>query len=238
VTTVPGPGGGAEVDGPDPAAIAASAARVRARVVAAGGEVDRIRVVAVTKGFGVEVVRAALAAGLVDLGENYGIELADKAAAVTGPRWHHIGAIQRRQVRRLAPIVTLWHGLCRVEEARAIAAVRPEADVLVQVETLGRTDRRGVPVDQVASVVRQVRGAGVRPVGLMVIGAAGDPRATEQAFRRTAALADDLGLPERSMGMSDDLEAAVAAGATIVRVGRALFGPRVPKFHRSDGSAK
>jgi uncharacterized pyridoxal phosphate-containing UPF0001 family protein len=236
--TVEEPGARAAVGGPDPVTVAAAAARVRARLAAAGGSADRVRLVAVTKGFGVEVVRAALAAGLVDLGENYGAELADKAAAVSGARWHHIGAIQRRQVRRLAPVVSLWHGLCRVEEARAIAAVRPGAEVLVQVEALGRTDRRGVPPDQVASVVRQVRDAGVRPVGLMVIGAAGDPRATELAFRRTVALAEDLGLPERSMGMSDDVEVAVAAGATIVRVGRALFGPRVPRFHRSGDPAK
>lgn len=232
--------------------VVARLAHLRQRIRTAGGDPGRVRVVAVTKGFGPAAVEAARAGGLLDVGENYAQELLAKASACgaappgawppdatppgAGPtgaagepplvRWHHVGAVQRRQVPRLAPLVTLWHGVCRVEEGRAIAAVVPQAPVLVQLEVAGRPDRRGVAPGDAAALVAGLREAGVRPVGVMALGVAGDPEATAAAFARAVTAAVELDLPERSLGMSDDLELAVAAGATMVRVGRALFGQR------------
>lgn len=212
---------------------------LRCRIAAAGGGERPLRLVAVTKGFGTAAVAGALANGIVDIGENYAQELVTKAgeleAVAAGSartiRWHHLGAVQRRQVRRLAPLVSLWHGVTRVEEASAIAAVCPGAEVLVQVESTGLPGRRGIAAHQVAALVDAARSQGVEPVGVMTIGVPGDRDRTQRAFRIAAAAGRDLGLPECSMGMSDDVELAVAEGATLVRVGRALFGDRPPTFH-------
>lgn len=141
-------------------------------------------------------------------------------------RWHFLGAVQRRQVRLLAPLVALWHGVCRVEEGEAIAAAAPGARVLVQVAPPGHPERRGVALERVTDVVGALSRAGVKPVGLMVVGLPGDRHATAGAFAAVAAEGHRLGLPELSMGMSDDADLAVAAGATMVRLGRALLGER------------
>lgn len=204
---------------------------LRRRLAGAGASAD-LRIVAVTKGFGPDAVAAALGAGLLDVGENYPAELIDKAACQydAAPQWHFLGAVQRRHVRRIAPVVALWHSVCRVEEGEAIAACVARARVLVQVELAGRPGRRGVAASAAGALLEDLRRCGVVPVGLMTLGVAGDLEATEQVFRSTADLARQLGLAQVSMGMSDDVELAVAAGATIVRVGRALFGERPPKF--------
>jgi uncharacterized pyridoxal phosphate-containing UPF0001 family protein len=211
---------------------------VEERIRRAGGDPGRIRVVAVTKGFDAAVVDAAVAAGLSDLGENYGSELLAKAPRAPGSvRWHHLGTVQRRQVRRLAPVVSWWHSVCRVEEGQAIGAVKPGAEVFVQLRFAGGPPRRGVPPDEAPDLVRRLAATGVVPIGLMTLGVAGDPDATRAAFRATADLARGLGLRECSMGMSGDLELAVAEGATVVRVGRTLFGSRPADAPPLDGPA-
>lgn len=227
-------------DAPTADVVAARLTGVRRRLAEAGADPDRVRVVAVTKGFGPAAAAAAVAVGLTDVGENYAQELVAKAAALGSapagpwppagsggvPRWHHLGAVQRRQVPRLARLVTLWHGVCRAAEGRAIAAVVPGAPVLVQLELTGLPGRRGVEAAAAGSLVAELRDAGVEPVGVMAMGVPEEPRRTGAVFRRAVAVADDLGLPERSLGMSGDLEEAAAAGGTVVRVGRALFGDR------------
>jgi len=223
---------------PAPATVAAALAAVHQRIRHAGGDPAQVRVVAVTKGFGADITQTAVAAGLLDLGENYGSALLAKApVAPPGVRWHHLGAVQRRQVRRLAAFVTWWHSVCRVEEGRAIAAARPGAEVFVQLEWTGAPQRRGVPPSEAGRLVDELLAAGVQPIGLMTLGVAGDLAATRRVFRQTAELATSLGLTECSMGMSGDLEAAVAEGATVVRVGQALFGPRPPKVPPLRGPA-
>ena len=105
-----------------------------------------VRVVAVTKGFGPAAVEAARAAGFTDIGENYADELAAKAAAVAdrvSPVWHFLGSVQRNKVARLAPLVTWWESVARIEEGRAIARYRPGATVLVQVDVAGLPGRGG-----------------------------------------------------------------------------------------------
>lgn len=206
-------------------------ATVRRRIAAAGGDPGRIRVVAVTKGFGAAAARAALAAGLTDVGENYADELLAKAPALAlppgtpGPTWHFLGRVQRRKVARLAPVVAWWQGLARVVEAEAIARHRPGATVLVEVDVTAAPGRNGSRPAEVPALVDAARRCGLDVRGLMTV-APRLPDEARRAFALVRALADRLGLPECSMGMSDDYELAVGEGATMVRLGRVLFGPR------------
>ncbi len=212
--------------------VVAGLERVRERIAAAGGDPSGVRVVAVTKGFGPEAVVAARDAGVLDAGENYAQELLakDEVLRRSGPgdpgvRWHFLGAIQRNKVAGLAPVVSCWQSVARAVEGEAIARRRPGAAVLVEVDTTGVPGRNGCAPGAVAALVADLRAGGLDVEGLMTVAPVG-PDAARVAFRAVRALADDLGLVERSMGMSDDLELAVAEGATMVRVGRALFGDR------------
>jgi uncharacterized pyridoxal phosphate-containing UPF0001 family protein len=210
--------------------VAQRLAAVRGRIESADGDPGRVRVVAVTKGFGPEHVAAAFAAGMADVGENYAAELLAKRAAVPDARlrWHFLGSVQRNKVARLSPVVSWWHGITRVAEGTAVARRRPEATVLVEVDVTGLPGRRGCPPGEVAGLVRALGDQGVVVAGLMAVGSPGGDERTRDGFRLLRRLADELDLPERSMGMSDDLELAVAEGSTLVRVGRALFGERPP----------
>jgi PLP dependent protein len=206
-------------------------ARVLDQVADAGGDPTALTVVAVTKGFGPEAPLAALDAGLVDLGENYAQELEDKAVAVDAadvptPRWHFIGRLQSNKVRLVADRVACWQSLDRASVVDEVAKRAPGARVLVQVNGAGEDGKGGATLDDVPDLVGRARDAGLDVAGLMAVGVAGDDHATEEAFRATVALADRLHLPERSLGMSADLAAAVRAGTTMIRVGTALFGPR------------
>ena len=207
---------------------------VRLRIEQAGGDPSAVRVVAVTKGFGPEAVVAARDAGLFDIGENYASELVAKAeelkedAAAAPIRWHFLGAIQRNKVARLAPIVDVWQSVSRFEEGVRIGRFAPRAAVLVEVDTTGLPGRNGCPPEAARTLVPRLRDAGLDVRGLMTVAAPG-PDAARSTFETVGRLADDLGLEERSMGMTDDLEAAVRAGTTMVRIGRALFGDRPTK---------
>jgi PLP dependent protein len=216
----------------DPDAIAASADEIRRRIAAAGGDPNHVKIVAVTKTFGPETARAALAAGLHRLGENYAAELVEKAHALAGEdvSWHYLGAIQTNKIGRLAPVTSVFESVTRVKEADAIAVRKPGATILVQVDFTGRPGRNGTPPNEVEEVVERARAFGLAVDGLMTV-APIEPDAARAAFRRVRELADDLGLAECSMGMTQDLEIAVEEGSTMVRVGRALFGERPPKEH-------
>ena len=218
-------------------AVADAVARVRERIASAGGDPARVRIVAVTKGQPASAVRAALAAGVGDVGESYAQELVAKAAAVddalpeggaTGaaPRWHWIGRLQRNKVRQVAPLVHLWQSVDRLSLAGEVARHAPGAAVLVQVNVSGAERQGGCAPAMAPSVVDGCRDLGLDVRGLMAIGPRGAPEAVRGAFRAVRDLADRLALEERSMGMSGDLELAVAEGSTIVRVGTSLFGPR------------
>jgi PLP dependent protein len=203
---------------------------VRSRIVDAGGDVAAVRIIGVTKGVDAARLLAAPAAGLRDLGESYAQELAGKA---DGPladepdlRWHFIGRLQRNKVRLVAPHVHLWQSIDRLSLAAEVARRAPGARALVQVNVSGSDRQGGCPPERVAATVEGCRDLGLRVLGLMAIGPQGAPDDVRAAFARVRALADRLELPERSMGMSSDLEPAVAEGSTMVRVGTALFGPR------------
>lgn len=210
------------------AEVAARLDGVRRRIEAAGGDPGTVRVVGVTKGFDASAVAAARGAGLLDLGESYAQELRVKAdAGGADVRWHWVGRLQRNKVRQVAGLVALWHSVDRPELGAEIARRAPGAAVLAQVNTSGERSKGGIAPGAAAGLVADLRADGLDVRGLMTVAEQG-PEAARRCFRALRGLADDLGLPERSMGMSDDLEAAVAEGATLVRIGTALFGPRSP----------
>jgi pyridoxal phosphate enzyme (YggS family) len=215
----------------DPAHVAARVADVRARMVRAGGA--NARLVAVTKAFPVDAVLAALAAGVVDIGENYSQELLGKVPELvehevdpTRVQWHFLGRLQRNKVRALAPHVHLWQSVDRAELGAEIAKRAPGASVLVQVNLSGEPQKGGCSWSDLPSLVAQLATMDLDLRGLMGVGPAGPPDDARPGFRRLVATADDLGLHERSIGMTDDLEVAIEEGSTMVRVGRDLFGPR------------
>jgi uncharacterized pyridoxal phosphate-containing UPF0001 family protein len=201
-------------------------AAVRRRIETTSADPGSVCIVAVTKGFGSDAVEAALAAGLTDIGENYADELVTKAAAVPAASWHFLGAVQRNKVAHLAPLVGCWQSVDRVEEGKAIARHRPGATVLVQVDVAGLPGRGGCPPDRVPELVAVLSDQDLAVRGLMAVGPPGPPEVARPGFALVSTLADRLDLPVRSMGMSDDLEVALAEGSTMVRLGRVLFGPR------------
>ena len=211
-------------------------AAIRARIAGTGRAPDAVVLVAVTKGFGTDAVEAANAAGILDVGENYAQELATKVAA-TPPhderRWHFLGHVQRNKVKSIASAVHLWQGVDRVAAGEEIARRAPGARVLVQVRIDGEGDdgngigtRNGCVPAEVPELVERLDALGLDVRGLMAVGPAGPPELARPGFAAITALADRLGLVERSMGMTDDLEVAVEEGSTMVRVGRGLFGVR------------
>jgi len=214
----------------DVATIAERAGGLRERITGAGGDPAAVTLVSVTKGFAPEVAVAAAEAGLEDLGENYAQELVAKAPVVTDAgfavRWHAIGRLQRNKVRSLAGIVSLWQTVDRLDLGREIAKRAPGAAVLVQVNVSDEPQKGGCAPDATAELVGALVDEGLDVQGLMTVGRTGSPDEARGGFALLRRLADDLDLPVRSMGMSGDLEAAVAEGSTLVRVGAALFGPR------------
>jgi PLP dependent protein len=212
----------------DPAAVADNVAAVRERIRRAGGrDVD---LVAVTKGFGADAVRAAVSAGVDAVGENYAQELRAKAGALddigSQVTWHFLGRLQRNKVRQLAPLVSVWQSVDRRELVDEIARRDSHARVLIQVNLAEEPQKGGVAWSEVEALVDGARGAGLEVLGLMGVGPDGPPEQARSGFRRLVTVADALGLVERSIGMSGDLEVAVEEGSTMVRVGRSLFGPR------------
>lgn len=220
---------------------------VRRRIAAAcdraGRDPSTVLLVGVTKTHPPGTVIAAVQAGLVDLGENYAKELSEKARALPAgvePRWHFIGALQSNKVRLVAPLLCAVHSVDRpslVEElSRRLPAGRI-LDVFIEVSIAGEAQKSGARPEMVEDLCRLVLGApGLRLAGLMCVPPlSGDPEASRPYFRALAAmrerLRDRLGPPPGildglSMGMSNDLDVAVEEGATVVRVGTAIFGQR------------
>jgi hypothetical protein len=216
----------------DPERVRAGLEAVRERILAVGGDPERITVVAVTKGFGADAVEAARVAGAVHLGENYAQELVAKAKVLApgpAPIWHFIGGLQTNKVRLLAPLVDLWESIDRPSLGAEVAKRAPGARVLVQVNISGEVTKSGCVPEDTATLVAGLRDLGLDVRGLMGVAAPGDDERARAQFGRLAEQAAALDLADLSMGMSADLEAAVVEGATIVRVGTALFGPRPPR---------
>jgi pyridoxal phosphate enzyme (YggS family) len=214
------------------AEVAASIAAVRARIAAAADRAGRdpatVTLVAATKTVDVARIAAAVAAGVVDLGENRAQELVAKAPAPElvggGVRWHFLGQLQRNKVRSLAPWVGCWQSIDRQELGDAVAHRAPGARVLVEVNLAAEPAKGGCAPSAAPALVDRLRELELDVAGLMAVPpAADDPRPW---FAQLRELGTGLDLPELSMGMTDDFEIAVEEGATMVRIGRALFGPR------------
>jgi len=202
---------------------------VRERITRTGRNPDEIAIVAVTKGYGPAVCRAALGAGLKVLGENRVQEAVSKMDAVEGAQWHLIGHLQTNKVRVAAGRFALIQSVDSRHLAEALARIDVEQKVLVEVNVAREPRKTGVDPAEAAELIDGVAEM-LDLQGLMAMGPAqGDP---SPAFQELGAIRDAaqqrLGraLPILSMGMSEDFEAAVAAGSTMLRLGRILFGPR------------
>jgi pyridoxal phosphate enzyme (YggS family) len=217
-------------------------AEVRRRVAAAaergGRPASEVIVVAVSKTWPPSVVLEALESGVEVLGENRAQELRDKAAAVgRGARWHFIGHLQTNKVRHVVGVAEVIHSVDRPATAEAIArraaAAGATQDVLIEVNVAGDPDKHGVEPREAGALACRVAALdGIRVRGLMTM-APWPERAEESRphYRRLAELGAEVarevpGATELSMGMSRDFEVALEEGATIVRIGEAIFGPR------------
>jgi pyridoxal phosphate enzyme (YggS family) len=222
-------------------ALPGSLARVRdtvARHQTVGGWTHPVRIVAVTKTHGPAAVRAALAAGLTDVGENRVQEALEKQAAVAdlSVTWHLIGTLQRNKARHAAGRFGLIHSVDRAELAAELArrvAPGSRQAVLVQVNCSDEPQKGGVEPEGLADLLETLRGLAALEVrGLMTMSALTDDAGEQRrAFRRLRELRDieerrGHRLPELSMGMSGDYPVAVEEGATMIRLGTVLFGER------------
>ena len=210
--------------------------RIRQAALAHGRRAEDIALIAVSKTMPAEAIAAAQAAGQVDFGENYVQEAVAKIKALVDLplRWHFLGRIQSNKTALIAQHFDWVHTLDREKAARRLAGQRGRRgplNVLVQVNIDEDPAKGGVAPEQVGGLIDAVRGmAGLTLRGLMaILEKAGEPRVSFQRMRSLFdALAQRGGAQwdTLSMGMSQDMEAAIAAGATQVRIGTAIFGPR------------
>ena len=217
-------------------------ARIEAAARAAGRDPAAVALLAVSKTWPADAVRAAAAAGQRAFGENYVQEGVDKVEALRdlGLEWHFIGPLQSNKTRPVAHAFDWVHGIDRLKIAERLSAQRdvhlPALNVCIQVNVSGEDSKSGVAPDAVGALAHAVASLPrLRLRGLMCIPEpAPDFESQRALFLQARALFDDLrargfDLDTLSMGMSDDLAAAVAAGSTLVRVGRAIFGHRERK---------
>ena len=191
-----------------------------------------VTLVAVTKTFPADAVAAAIAAGATDVGENRVQEARDKKPLVSSPaRWHLIGHLQSNKAKDAVRLFDVIHSIdsssLAGKVAAAAAAIGKKQTVLIEVN-IGREEQKsGVLPEDVPALCGEVGAlASLDLAGLMAIPPQGEPQATRRWFRDLKRMRDDCGLAQLSMGMTDDFEVAVEEGATIIRVGRAIFGTR------------
>lgn len=216
-------------------------ARAERAATRAGRDPADVTVIAVAKTFPADAVAAVLDAGATDIGENRAQELRDKMSVLGDrPRWHFVGHLQTNKVRGLAGRVALVHSVDRFGLGEAIArraaGIGATQDVLIEVNLGGEASKAGVEPPRAAALAEEVDGLdGVTVAGLMAIPPASpDPEQTRTYFKELATLRDEVAkkVPTAtglSMGMTRDFEVAIEEGATWVRVGEAIFGPRTPR---------
>lgn len=223
--------------------IATNLAEVDAKIAAAcqraGRRREDVTLLAVSKLQPSGLIRSAYAAGQRDFGENYAQELRDKAvelADLTSLRWHAIGTLQRNKVKYVAKSASVFHALCSLDIAQELSARRegPPLDVLIEVNVAGEDTKSGIAPAELPSLCTEVaKLPGLRLTGLMTMPPLPDsdehwrPDANRPHFAKLRNLAQSLGLRELSMGTTSDYEVAIEEGATIVRVGRSIFGARL-----------
>jgi pyridoxal phosphate enzyme (YggS family) len=216
-------------------ALAQNLAAVRERMARAaaraGRSPDSILLLAVTKVFPAEAIRAAHDLGLREFGENYVQEFEGKSPEVSGlpgARFHFIGHLQSNKSARAAELFQVIQTVDSTRLARRLDAVGRPLDVMIEVKLGGEEAKSGVDPDVLPGLIEAVRACpNLRLRGLMTMPPwSEDPEAPRPIFRRLRELAHQHGLNELSMGMSNDLETAIEEGSTCVRVGTALFGKR------------
>ncbi len=209
--------------------LAAVEARIAEACARAGRRREDVTLIAVSKTFAAEVVGEAIAAGVREVGENRVQEARDKRPLVEGSaRWHLIGHLQSNKAKdavRLFDVIQTVDSAALAEKlARAAEGAGKRQEVLLQVNIGGESQKSGADPADVESLAKQLRAFDALDLrGLMAIPPAGDSR---PYFRHVRRLRDELGLEHLSMGMSEDFEAAIEEGSTMVRIGRAIFGSR------------
>jgi pyridoxal phosphate enzyme (YggS family) len=226
--------------------VAAVRERIARAAARAGRRADDVTLLAVSKTFPPDDVRAAFAAGLRDFGENKVQEAEGKVAALAdlraeGLRWHLVGHLQSNKARKAVPLFDCIHSIDSADLGHRLehlaAESRRRLEVLVQVDLAGEATKSGLPERELFPALEILRGLkALSVIGLMVLAPfEEDPERTRPFFRRLRELRDDaarrslLRGEELSMGMSHDFEVAIEEGATMVRVGTAIFGERPPR---------
>ncbi|MSO14943.1 MAG: YggS family pyridoxal phosphate-dependent enzyme [Ilumatobacteraceae bacterium] len=215
----------------DANAVADRVAQVRSVISNAGG--TDVSLVAVTKSFGIDALRAALAAECDAVGENYAQELLEKTAeGMPLIDVHFIGALQSNKVRSLAGHIALWQSVDRESVVDELGRRASGASILIQVDTTGEPSKGGVTPAQLGALRSRAESRGLIVKGLMTIGPTdGTRQECEKSFGMLRHLVNEQGLSVCSMGMSADYPIAVACGSTMVRVGSGLFGDRERVTH-------
>lgn len=198
-------------------------ARVDAACERAGRDPSGVKLVAVTKEASIEQVGAALEAGCSDFGENRAQQLAERAELVPAATWHFIGPLQTNKVRYLDK-AALIHSLENERQAAALAK-RGTFDVLIEVNVAHEPQKHGVRPADIPALLDALGAYGsVTARGFMFMAPhVENPEDVRWVFAEAAKLKERYGLDELSMGMTDDFEVAIEEGATIVRIGRAIF---------------
>ena len=186
-----------------------------------------VTLIGVTKGFTHEEVNIASELGIKNFGENYAQELLTKNPLVDPEiSWHYIGQLQSNKIRKISHLVDVWHSVTSLKLAREIHKRNDQAQILLQVSLMGPSNSKGFEVEQLPQLISELRDMNIDISGLMTMGVPGDMVATRVVFKKLRKLADTFELPECSMGMSDDFEIALESGASMIRVGSAIFGNR------------
>ena len=211
--------------------------RIERACASAGRDPSTVKLVAVSKGHSVDAIRVAYDAGLRAFGENYAQELAAKAAALSdlqGIHWRFIGHLQRNKIKLVERANATIDTVDSVRLAEAISkracAKETEAELLLQVNVAGESQKSGCTPEEIPTLVEVVRALpNLRLRGLMTVAPHfEDPKEARPVFAALRELAHAHALPELSMGMTHDLEPAIEEGATMLRIGTAIFGPRPP----------
>jgi pyridoxal phosphate enzyme (YggS family) len=210
-----------------------------------GRDAGEIQLIAVSKTVSADSIREALECGIQDFGENYVQELNEKRIGLSAPplRWHFIGHLQSNKVKYIAEYVHLVHSVDDAALGREISKRAERCgkiqDVLVEVHTTGEATKEGIAPEKTVELVRQLSAfKNLHVCGLMTMGPlADDPEASRSSFRQLADLKrtiekeniENVAMRHLSMGMSHDFEIAIEEGATMIRIGTAIFGARFKK---------
>ena len=223
--------------------VAENVKNIRQRIASACARVSRkteeVTLVAVTKTFNHLHIKEALAAGVSDIGENYVQEACEKQELLSNEqiRWHFIGHLQSNKVKYIIPWISFVHAVDSFklgqEISRQAVTTGRTIDILVEVNTSAESTKFGVPPGEARTIVNKLSAlSNINVAGLMTIGPfLPDPELSRPAFRmlhelRQQCRQDGLNLPHLSMGMTNDFEVAIEEGATMVRIGTAIFGKR------------